>query len=144
VVPTRLPAGLPPVIGDWLAALAALVGRPGWMHALRREGGRPDGPVVMTRSLFHAAAGWARLGIDAPVPSVLAPCFDDDQRLVATLLTTAAGHGARHFVSDIEQPSPRRDTEPCRHGAELGFAAVNRRDLFTRPPRQGADRARSA
>jgi hypothetical protein len=141
VVPTRLPAGLPPVIGDWLAAL---VGRPGWTHALRHEGGRPDGPVVMTRSLFHDAAGWAWRGIDTPVPGVLAPCVDDDPRLVTKLPTTAADRGARHFVSDIEQPSPRRDTEPCRHGAELGFAAVNRRDLFTRPPRQGADRARSA
>jgi hypothetical protein len=122
--------GMPQVIGDWLAAL---VERPGWIHALRRQDGRPDGPVVMTRSLFHDADGWAWLGIDAPVPGVMAPCFEDDQRLVATLLTAAAGRGARHFVSDIEQPSPGRDTEAYRRWGELGFEAVYRRDLFMRP-----------
>lgn len=129
--------GMPPIIGEWLRSL---VGRPGWIHALRRQGGRPDGTIVMTRSLFHDAAGWAWLGIDAPVPGVMAPCFDDDQHLVATLLTAAAQRGARNFVSDIEQPSAGRDTEPYRRWAELGFEAVYRRDLFTRLPLPGARR----
>jgi hypothetical protein len=119
--------GMPPIIGDWLAAL---VERPGWIHALRREGGRPGAPIAMTRSLFHDAEGWAWLGIDAPVPGVMAPCFEDDQRLVATLLTAAAGRGTRHFVSDIEQPSPGRDTEAYRRWRELGFEPVYLRSLF--------------
>lgn len=134
--------GMPPIIGDWLAAL---VGRPGWIHALRRVGGRPDGPIVMTRSLFHDAEGWAWLGIDAPVPGVTAPCFEDDQRLVATLLTAAAGCGARHFVSDIEQPIPGRDTEAYRRWRELGFEPVYLRSLFMKvgsaigSPQHGTD-----
>ncbi len=140
----------PTLSGAALAVRAERIDTDSWRRwtapagsGLLREGGRPDGPVAMTRSLFHDAAGWAWLGIDAPVPGVMAPCFDDDQRLVATLLTAAAGRGARQFVSDIEQPSPGRDTEPYRRWAELGFEAVYRRHLFTRPPRQGADRTRS-
>jgi hypothetical protein len=119
--------GMPPIIGDWLAAL---VGRTGWIHALRRESGRPDAPIAMTRSLFHDTEGWAWLGIDAPVPGVMAPCFEDDQRLVATLLAAAADRGARHFVSDIEQPSPGRDTEAYRRWGELGFEPAYLRSLF--------------
>ncbi len=119
--------GMPPIISDWLAAL---VGRTGWIHALRREGGSPNAPIAMTRSLFHDAEGWAWLGIDAPVPGVMAPCFEDDQRLVATLLAAAADRGARHFVSDIEQPSPGRDTEAYRRWGELGFEPVYHRSLF--------------
>lgn len=121
--------GMPPIIGDWLAAL---VDRPGWIHALRREGGCPDGPIAMTRSLFHDAEGWAWLGIDAPVPGVMAPCFEHDQRLVATLLTAATGLGAQHFVSDIEVPSPGRDTEAYRRWKALGFEPAYLRSLFTK------------
>jgi hypothetical protein len=61
--------GMPAPIGDWLRAL---VGRPGWTHAIRREGGRSDGPIVMARSLYCDEEGWAWLGIDAPVPGVTA------------------------------------------------------------------------
>jgi len=123
--------GMPPVIGDWLAAL---VGRPGWIHALRRADGQPGAPVVMARSLFHDADGWAWLGIDAPVPGVMAPCFDDDQRLVATLLTAAAQHGVHSAVSDIEQPAPQRDTEAYRRWGALGFAPAYLRRLHVLQP----------
>ncbi len=121
--------GMPPVIGNWLAAL---VDRPGWIHALRREGGQADGPVVMTRSLFHDAEGWAWLGIDAPVPGVMAPCYEDDQRLVATLLDAAARRGACSFVSDIEQPNAQREGEAYRRWGKLGFEPVYLRRLFAK------------
>lgn len=122
--------GMPPPIGDWLLALA---GRPGWLHALRRDGGRPDAPITMVRSLFHDGQGWAWLGIDAPVPGVMAPCFDDDQRLVATLVAEAARRGVHSVVSDIEQPAAARDTEAYVRWRALGFEAVYRRRLFSRP-----------
>ena len=122
--------GMPPIIGDWLAAL---VGRPGWIHALRREGGQPDAPIAMVRSLFHDGQGWAWLGIDAPVPGVMAPCFDDDQRLVATLVAEAARRGVHSLVSDIEQPAAARDTEAYGRWRALGFEAVYQRRLFSRP-----------
>jgi hypothetical protein len=120
---------MPPIIGEWLRAL---VGSRGWMHAIRRDGGRPDGRVVMARSLFQDADGWAWLGIDAPVPGVMAPCFDDDQRVVATLMAQAAAQGAHAFVSDIEVPSPERDSEAYQRWAQLGFAPVYLRRLYAR------------
>jgi len=123
--------GMPAPIGEWLRAL---VGRPGWTHAIRREGGRSDGPIVMARSLYRDDEGWAWLGIDAPVPGVMAPCFEDDQKVVATLLADAAARGARAFVSDIEVPSPTQDSEPYRRWGALGFSAVYRRRLYVSPP----------
>ncbi len=121
--------GMPPPIGEWLKAL---VGRKGWTHAIRREGGRTDGKVVMARSLYQDGEGWAWLGIDAPVPGVMAPCFEDDQKVIATLLTDAAARGARAFVSDIELPSPTQDSEAYQRWGELGFSAVYRRELYTK------------
>ena len=109
--------GMPQLVGDWLRAL---VGRPGWVHALRRENGRRDGPVVMVRSLFHAG-GWAWLGIDAPIPGVMAPCFDDDRAV------------AHSFVSDIEVASPTRSGPQYRYWNELGFEAIYLRRVFVKP-----------
>jgi len=113
-------------------ATHALVGRRGWMHAIRREGGRPDGRVVMARSLYQDDEGWAWLGVDAPVPGVMAPCFEDDQRVTATLLAAAAERGARAFVSDIELPCDTHDSEAYQRWGALGFEPVYRRELFTR------------
>lgn len=121
--------GMPPPIGDWLHAL---VGRPGWIHRLRREGGRADAPVVMVRSAFVTPAGGCWLGIDAPVPGVMAPCFDDDQRVTAALLLAAADAGAHHFVSDIEQTHPERRGPGYTAWAELGFEVAYRRRLYVK------------
>jgi hypothetical protein len=122
--------GMPPPIETWLHAL---VGRRGWLHALRREGGRSEGAVVMARSLFTADNGWAWLGIDAPVPGVMAPCFDDDQKVIATLLLAAAQAGAHTFVSDIEAPAADRSGPGYRCWGELGFEAPYLRRLFSKP-----------
>lgn len=121
--------GMPAPIGDWLQALA---GRPGWIHAFRREGGQPGARIVMARSLFIADDGWAWLGIDAPVPGVMAPCFDDDRHVTATLLTAAARAGAHAFVSDIEAPSPTREGRVYDDWRGLGFECVYRRALYAR------------
>jgi hypothetical protein len=121
--------GMPPVIADWLQAY---VGRPGWIHAILREGGRADGPVTMARSLFMAEGGWAWLGIDAPVPGVMAPCFDADQAVSATLLLAAARAGARHFVTDIEAPSPERRGPGYRGWSALGFEPAYLRTLYAK------------
>ena len=121
--------GMPQPVGEWLRAL---IGRAGWIHALRRENGRPEGPVVMVRSLFHAG-GWAWLGIDAPIPGVMAPCFDDDRAVVSALLCEAAGLGAHSFVSDIEVASPTRSGPQYRYWNELGFEAVYLRRVFAKP-----------
>jgi hypothetical protein len=121
--------GMPPPIGDWLRAL---VGRRGWHHALRRTGGRAGAPVVMVRSLYVDGDGWAWLGVDAPVPGVMAPCFDADQQVTAALLKTAAAAGAHSFVSDIEVPSPDREGPAYRAWRALGFEALYLRRLFVK------------
>ena len=118
---------MPPPIADWLHAL---VGRPGWFHALRRAGGAEGAPVVMVRSLFMDPEGWAWLGIDAPIPGLMAPCHEDDQKVSSHLLTQAALAGAHSFVSDIELPDPARGSEAYRRWAQLGFAPAYLRRLF--------------
>ena len=120
--------GMPRPIAHWLQAL---VGRPGWIHALRRQNGRSDGPVVMARSLFHAG-GWAWLGIDAPVPGVMAPCFDDDRAVIATLLCGAAEASAHSFVSDVEAATPSRRGLQYQYWYDLGFKVVYSRRLFSK------------
>ncbi|WP_374654632.1 hypothetical protein [Dongia sp.] len=119
--------GMPPGIGDWLQAL---VGRKGWIHFLRREQGLPDAKIVMVRSAFIDDEGWCWLGIDAPVPGVMAPCFEDDQKVTAALLLAAADAGARQFVSDIEAISDGRQGPGYAAWAALGFACSYRRRLF--------------
>jgi len=121
--------GMPPPIAHWLHAL---VGRKRWLHALRRVGGQPGAPVAMVRSLYLADNGWAWLGIDAPVPGVMAPCFDDDQKVTAHLLLEAAKAGAHSFVSDIEVPSLERTGPGYQRWGELGFAPAYLRRLFSR------------
>lgn len=121
--------GMPPPIGAWLRAL---VGRPGWHHVLRRAGGRPGAPVVMVRSAFVDDGGWAWLGIDAPVPGVMAPCFADDQQVTAALLRAVAAAGAHSFVSDIEAVSADRSGPGYTAWRELGFEVAYRRQLFVK------------
>lgn len=118
--------GMPPPIAAWLLAL---VGRRGWTHAMTRG---PDGAVVMARSLFQAGDGWAWLGIDAPVPGVMAPCEADDRRVIATLLMHALRAGAHSFVSDIEAPSATREGPGYDCWRSLGFTPRYLRRLFSR------------
>jgi hypothetical protein len=86
----------------------------------------------MVRSLYVDGDGWAWLGVDAPVPGVMAPCFDADQQVTAALLKTAAAAGAHSFVSDIEVPSPERSGPAYQRWEELGFTAAYLRRLFSR------------
>jgi hypothetical protein len=120
---------MPPLIGDWLHAL---VGRKGWFHVLRREGGESDTRVVMVRSLYLADNGWSWLGIDAPIPGVMAPCFDDDQKVTATLLMAAMQAGAHSFVSDIEISSATQEGPAYQRWGELGFSFAYLRALFSK------------
>ncbi|KEF42450.1 MAG: hypothetical protein ER33_06235 [Cyanobium sp. CACIAM 14] len=119
---------MPALIGEWLKAL---IRSSGCAHAFRRDDGCPDGKIVMARSPHQDCAGWARLAVDAPIPGVMAPWFEDDQKVAATLLADAASRGARAFVSDIEAPSFSRDSEACRRWCQLGFAAIYLHKLYS-------------
>ena len=69
--------GLP--TGPWLERLA---GRPGWTHAVLRREGR----IVAARSLFASQGGWGWLGVEAPVPGIMAPSYADDHALTYALV----------------------------------------------------------
>ena len=122
--------GMPPLIADWLLAL---VDRPGWIHTIRRDGGRPDGQVVMARSAF-VDGDWAWLGIDAPIPGVMAPCFADDHAVSAALLLELERRGVEHVVTDIEAPSADRNGPADHSWSDLGFRPAYRRTVHHRPP----------
>ena len=122
--------GMPPVISDWLRAL---VGRPGWIHAVRRRGDRADGQVVMARSAF-VDGDWAWLGVDAPIPGVMAACFDDDLVVSAALLLAAARLGAQHFVTDIEAASNDRRGPGYDCWRDLGLEWAYQRTVYQRGP----------
>lgn len=120
---------MPPLIGSWLRAL---VGRPGWVHAIRRDPHQPGRPVVMARSAY-LDGDWAWLGIDAPIPGVMAPCFDDDQIVTAALLSELTHRGVHHVTTDIEHTN-----HECRGPAydgwfDLGFRTAYRRTVHHRP-----------
>ena len=118
--------GMPPPIAAWLQAM---VGRKGWIHAILRG---PSGNVVMARSLFQADEGWAWLGIDAPIPGVMASCFAEDRKVAAALLMHAANAGSHSFVSDIEAPSPTREGPGYDGWRSLGFSPVYLRQVFSK------------
>src|SRR5262249_18758182 len=80
--------------------LLALVGRPGWSHyALLRAG-----EIAAVRSMFIGGDGMVWMGIDAPVPGIMAPSFDVDALLCETMVADGVAAGARGFVADIEAP----------------------------------------
>lgn len=104
--------GLP--TGPWLEQL---VGRPGWVHAVLRRKGR----IVAARSLFASAGGWAWLGVEAPVPGLMAPSYADDFALTHALVREGLRLGVTRFVADIEAPAPARDTPAYANWQALGF-----------------------
>jgi hypothetical protein len=70
--------------------------------------------------------------VDAPVPGVMAPCYDNDRQVTAALLRAATQAGARDFVSDIEVPSSARQGPAYAAWGSLGFEAAYLRQLYVR------------
>ncbi|MFN8063115.1 MAG: hypothetical protein U0Q12_28440 [Vicinamibacterales bacterium] len=106
--------------------LRALVGRAGWTHAVLTRGG----VIVAARSLFVNTSGEAWLGVEAPVPGIMAPSFDDDHVLIDALMREALRLGATTFTADVELPHDGRATPPYTRWRELGFGHAYRRTHF--------------
>jgi hypothetical protein len=104
----RLPAG------PWLRCL---VGRPGWHHYLLRSSGK----IVAARTMYLHADGMAWLGIEAPVPGVMAPSFELDRRICREIVRDGLELGAKCFVADIEAPSAEMNTLAYAAFDSLGF-----------------------
>lgn len=106
--------------------LIALVGRTGWSHyALRRRGG-----IVAVRSMFMDPDGMVWMGIDAPVPGIMAPSFDLDAVICETMVRDGLEAGARCFVADIEAPLADGNGPAYRNFARLGFRRPYFRDNY--------------
>jgi hypothetical protein len=103
--------GLPTT--PWLLALAD---RPGWHHYLLRRGEQ----IAAVRTMY-VADGMAWLGVEAPVPGIMAPSFDLDAQLCQAILEDGMALGAKSFVADIEAPTPTMDTPAYRYFDALGF-----------------------
>jgi hypothetical protein len=107
--------------------LVQLVGRPGWHHYLLSRSGKD----VCARSMFINADGAAWFCIDAPVPGVMGPCFDDDARLCEEMVNDGQKRGATLFVADIEMPAADKSTPAYQNFAALGFKQAFLRQLYS-------------
>lgn len=97
--------------------LLALVERPGWHHYLLRAGAK----IVAVRTLYIDDAGVGWLGVEAPVPGLMASSFDLDFQLCHAIVRTGLDLGVRYFVADIEAPTPAMDTPAYQNFEALGF-----------------------
>ncbi|MCE7985281.1 MAG: hypothetical protein DYG89_29255 [Caldilinea sp. CFX5] len=107
--------------------LLALVGRPGWHHYLLRKGAE----IVAVRTMYLHTDGMAWLGIDAPVPGLMAPSYELDLQLCRAIVLEGIALGARYFVGDIEAPTPQMDTPAYHNFAALGFQRPYFRSHYT-------------
>jgi hypothetical protein len=97
--------------------LLALVERPGWHHYLLRQETR----IVAVRTLYIDNAGMGWLGIDAPVPGIMAPSYDLDAQICQAIVKDGLDLGVRYFVADIEAPTPAMNTPAYQYFEALGF-----------------------
>jgi hypothetical protein len=107
--------------------LLALVGRPGWHHYLLRQ----DQQIVAVRTLYIDDQNMGWLGIDAPVPGIMAPSYELDVQLCQAILQDGLALGVRYFVADIEAPSAEMNTPAYENFDALGFKRLYFRSHFT-------------
>ncbi len=108
--------------------LQELVGRDGWHHAVLVEGDE----IRAARSMFIGPQRTAWLGIEAPVPGIMAPGFADDDRLIHALLGLAARRETQLAVADLEAVRPDRAGPAYDRWEALGFTVGYRRAHFVR------------
>jgi hypothetical protein len=100
--------------------LLSLVERQGWHHYMLRK----DEKIVAVRTMYVHSDSMAWLGVEAPVPGLMAPSFDLDMQLCQTIVKDGIDMGVRYFAADIEAPTPEMNT-PAYHNFEaLGFKRI--------------------
>jgi hypothetical protein len=97
--------------------LMALVERTGWHHYLLRQGAE----IVAARSMYLDDLQIAWMGIDAPVPGIMAPSYNLDVQICQVMVADGLQLGAKYFITDIEAPSPSMDTPAYDNFELLGF-----------------------
>lgn len=108
--------------------LIELVGRPGWVHAVLVRGGR----IVAARSMFLGTGHTAWVGVEAPIPGLMAPSYEDDHCLLQSLFSEAARRGAQTFVGDVEAASHAQAGPAYDRWNVLGFAVGYHRSHYVR------------
>jgi hypothetical protein len=93
------------------------VERAGWHHYLLRQGTQ----IGAVRSMYIDTAGMAWLGIDAPVPGIMAPSYELDCQVCQAIVKDGMNLGVRYFVADIEAPDTAMNSPAYRYFELLGF-----------------------
>ena len=109
--------------------LEALVGRAGWHHSILRS---DAGSIVAARSMYVGPDGRAWLGIDTPVPGLMAPSYDLDTTITRALIADGLALGATSFLADIEAPSATMETPAYANFAAIGFQRLYMRTNYGR------------
>lgn len=68
--------------------------------------------------------------MEAPIPGVTAPSFDDDRRICARMVADGAALGVTTFTGDIEAPSPDQTGPAYDQFAGLGFKRCYLREHY--------------
>jgi len=108
--------------------LTALVGRVGWHHYILRQ----DSEIAAARSMYLHPDGMAWLGIDAPVPGIMAPSYESDFQICRAVVEDGINLGAKYFIADIEAPSPEMATPAYFNFEKLGFRRLYLRNNYGR------------
>lgn len=108
--------------------LMELVGRSGWVHAMLVRCGR----TVAARSMFLGPDHGAWFGIEAPIPGLMAPSYEDDHCLLHALISEAVREGTQTFVGDVEAASPAQAGPAYDRWGALGFAVGYHRSHYVR------------
>ena len=102
---------------EWLLDL---VGLADWHHAICWENGK----IIAARSLHINPDKTSYMMIDAPVPGVMTQRFEPDFYVAQHLVEIGLANCVTLFASDIEKPSPSRDTMAYQEWGRLGFKPV--------------------
>lgn len=108
---------------DWLLCL---VERDHWYNYICRE----NGQIVAARSMKINANGTAYLPIDAPVPGVMTQVFEPDFFIVQQMVKDGLALGVTLFATDIEKPSPSKDTPAYHFFGDLDFEVAYFRNNY--------------
>jgi hypothetical protein len=82
---------------------------------------RSETRIVAVRSMYIHPDGMAWLGIEAPVPGIMAPSYDLDFQICQVVVKDGINAGVKYFVADIEAPAAGMNTPAYHHFEALGF-----------------------
>ncbi|MFN8352928.1 MAG: hypothetical protein U0Y10_00655 [Spirosomataceae bacterium] len=119
---------------DFVDATYRMTTKPWLLNLIDKEGFhayvfRRNGKIVVTRTMIiRNQYAWS--GMDAPVPGVMAPTFEEDFFVAQQMVQDGLSWGVKLFSTDIEKPYPSRDTPAYQYWGKLGFEIAYLRDNY--------------